>query len=347
MLNEQESNKDVLNHLSGSDDVKPKFSGDLDNEKTTMEELKAEIGTKKEAINVHSMPGKFVAATKQSTSSGAPSSGNKAKKLILVAIVLILVVIVVIGGIIFFTSQNVDTSDNNQVAVKNENTNTNVNTNQNENLNINTNVNTNVNTNQNENTNTNENIEQPQALDADNDGLSYEEELVFSTNPNLEDTDKDGYKDGQEISSLYNPLLPAQNLESSSLVTKFMNNDYNYSILRPKNWLVKAVADVLDNILILPDSESGETFTILVKDNTNGQTLNEALASMSAELGSPGNYKNYSLSGNPALRSKDDLNVISVRGDYIYVITHSLSSTGDINFATIFDMMLNSFTWLN
>ena len=331
MLNEQESNKEVINHLSGSGDVKPKTSVDLDNEKTSMEELRAEMGTKKEAISVHSMPGKFVAAARTSelasTSAkrGGTNKGNNSKKLLLISTILILIVIAVIAGVLFFVGKNVPEANTNQVVNQNDNQNQNQNTNE----------------------NTNDNSNNQQVLDADNDGLSYEEELIFSTNQNLEDTDRDGYKDGQEIASLYNPLLPAQSLADSGLVTRFINDSYAYNILRPKTWLVKTLADLLDNVLVLPDSESGVSFSILVEDNSAGQTLNQALASRAAELGSAANYQNYSLAGAPALRSKDGRNVISIHGKYIYVISHSVSPSGEVNFNNIFEMMLSSFTWKN
>ncbi|MFC1622822.1 hypothetical protein ACFL2R_03755 [Patescibacteria group bacterium] len=45
--------------------------------------------------------------------------------------------------------------------------------------------------------------------DADQDGLSDDEEGVYGTDPNNSDTDGDGYSDGTEISSGYDPLKPA------------------------------------------------------------------------------------------------------------------------------------------
>jgi hypothetical protein len=40
----------------------------------------------------------------------------------------------------------------------------------------------------------------------DNDGLSNEDEFVYSTNPNVADTDDDGSLDGSEVSRGTNPL---------------------------------------------------------------------------------------------------------------------------------------------
>lgn len=45
--------------------------------------------------------------------------------------------------------------------------------------------------------------------DGDQDGLSAEEEKAFGTDPTNNDTDGDGYSDGVEIESGYDPLKPA------------------------------------------------------------------------------------------------------------------------------------------
>lgn len=45
--------------------------------------------------------------------------------------------------------------------------------------------------------------------DADQDGLSNDEERLYGTNPHQVDTDGDGYSDGTEIKSGYDPLKPS------------------------------------------------------------------------------------------------------------------------------------------
>jgi len=61
--------------------------------------------------------------------------------------------------------------------------------------------------------------------DSDQDGLSNEEEKLYGTNPNNSDTDGDGYSDGVEVKSGYDPLRPApgdkiiQEITSTNLAT--------------------------------------------------------------------------------------------------------------------------------
>ncbi len=47
------------------------------------------------------------------------------------------------------------------------------------------------------------------AADRDQDGLSNEEEALYGTDPDRRDTDNDGYSDGVEVRSGYDPLVPA------------------------------------------------------------------------------------------------------------------------------------------
>src|SRR6266704_2992979 len=47
------------------------------------------------------------------------------------------------------------------------------------------------------------------SIDSDCDGLTNAEEKLYGTNPNSSDTDGDGYSDGVEVKSGYDPTKPA------------------------------------------------------------------------------------------------------------------------------------------
>lgn len=50
--------------------------------------------------------------------------------------------------------------------------------------------------------------------DADADGLSDEEEVVYGSDPNNPDSDGDGYRDGDEVKNGFNPLIAGSGPEA-------------------------------------------------------------------------------------------------------------------------------------
>lgn len=300
-------------------------------------------------VDVHAMPKKFLP-------QGPQSSGGSFGKTILIVIVALIIIGVAGAGIYWYMNrpQQPNLPDNNQNTVVNQNNNTNqpananqnVNANGNDNQNTNTNdvdVNLNLNTNINTNTNTNTDNNNDNSVDTDNDGLTYNEELTFGTSPNNDDTDHDGYKDGAEVKSLYSPLLPSQKLIDSGLVTNFVNDIFGYSVFRPTAWLSQSLSDDLGTVTILPDSESGEFFTIVARANTKKLTLTQAKGEVADILPANIGLVNYTLAKKPALRSTDQTKVLMVTEDYIYVIIHNIGLVGTNSLSATFDMMLNSF----
>jgi hypothetical protein len=67
-----------------------------------------------------------------------------------------------------------------------------------------------------EKSNTSNNI----LLDSDQDGLTDSEERAYRTDPQKSDTDGDGYSDGAEVKSGYNPLKPAPGDKLSDVTIK-------------------------------------------------------------------------------------------------------------------------------
>lgn len=145
------------------------------------------------------------------------------KRLLLIPIV----IVVVAGGlaIYFFVLK-----DDSQV---NQNQNANVNQAlQNSNL---------VNAVQNANTTSNANT--TAADDADGDGLTTAEELKYSTDPNLFDTDMDGYTDKTEIDGGYSPL------KGSAFVF------YNVSAQEPTPLQTQNINGQLTGVVVLEELE--------------------------------------------------------------------------------------------
>jgi hypothetical protein len=78
--------------------------------------------------------------------------------------------------------------------------------------------------------------------DTDQDGLSNEEEKLYGTNPNNPDTDGDGYSDGAEVKSGYDPLKKAPgdklttttDLESQNDVKNSSTQDASATTTVPK-----------------------------------------------------------------------------------------------------------------
>ena len=59
--------------------------------------------------------------------------------------------------------------------------------------------------------------------DPDHDGLTNREEAIWNTDPFNPDTDGDGFKDGEEVASGHNPLVPGPNdlINADNLTQKF------------------------------------------------------------------------------------------------------------------------------
>lgn len=149
-------------------------------------------------------------------------------KQIAIVVIVGVIVLAALGGGGYFVYRGITTSNTNQST----NTNTGVNTNQSTNVNtgvnrnqntnsgnsntnvivppVNTNTATNTNTQVNTNINTNVAPNTNTSSDPDEDGLSNQEETTYGTNPNVADTDNDGYLDGDEVENGYNPLGPGK-----------------------------------------------------------------------------------------------------------------------------------------
>lgn len=120
-----------------------------------------------------------------------------------------------------------------------------------------------------ENTTSDKNI----FLDSDQDGLSDDEEKAYGTDVNNRDTDGDGYTDGVEVKSGYDPLKPAPGdkiVQSSNIKVQGSSGNANDQNL---------TQEVSEEVANLITQKAGENQEIALEDldaiiqKTTGETL--------------------------------------------------------------------------
>lgn len=122
-------------------------------------------------------------------------------------------------------------------------------------------------------------IEYPSLLigygdDFDGDELSDFEEEIFSSDPTVVDTDKDGYADGHEVSYLYNPVgVEPRNLIDSGKVIDYVNPVYGYKMYYPADWVVGSLN--LDGDMVLFSALNGENIEVRTVDIVAGETFED------------------------------------------------------------------------
>jgi len=169
-----------------------------------------------ESQKIHIMPGKFQLS--------GPKKGNK---LFLILILLLVILFITLVGLAVLYksawSQPAGIVNNVNIApIENINTNTD------------TNIDANVNLDTSDSPSPSPSAEALDFSDLDNDGLTGEEEKIFSTNANSPDTDSDGYRDEEEILLGYDPRWKDKNLEGSDLVNVY--NFLDVDLLYPVSW---------------------------------------------------------------------------------------------------------------
>jgi len=234
----------------------------------------------------------------------------------------------------------------------NENLNLNANENVNANLNLNENLNANLNLNANENLNANINVpvtmpalNYTSSPDADNDGLTDEEENIYNTERRKPDTDEDGYLDGLEVAGGYNPKAASGALlDVSGLVNKYTNTIFNYEVLYPAAWLAKPTDQSLSEVIF--QSATGEYMEILVEDNLQNLDLVNWYVGQSPNVDLNQLKRETTAKGYDLLISADKLNYYLMDQNNpgkIYVISYNIGNKSRVNFLTTFAMIKNSF----
>ena len=311
---------------------------------------------------VHTIPEQYYLGPKQ----------NAGSKKLVIALIILVVAALGLGAAYVFTrvinqneSQN-QTPTNTLFNVSNQNSNITLNMNSvntnvtnggtglnsnNSNTNGAGNFNFNVNgaTNQLFNGNSNGNTNQlninvvriPDSTDADKDGLTDVEEILYGTAGSIADTDSDGFRDGEEVIHGYSPRGVGKLLDTN-LAKEYLHPSFGYKVLYPSTWIRSADPQNEDGILFT--TASGEFIGVSVQSNPARLAARDWYLKASPGIDI---RKIQSVANNTGVLqgaiSLDEQTVYYTSGDRAYVITYSTNLLTAANYRTTFEMMYRSF----
>lgn len=185
------------------------------------------------------------------------------------------------------------------------------------------------------------------SLDTDKDGLTDSEEKIFGTDPNLKDTDGDGYLDGEEVANFYSPLDKGMvRLWDKSFAKWYEHGLYGYKFLYPGTWTVKPL-DAAEPKEIMVMTDGNEFINILQDTKSAGQTLDEWYLQQAPTVAAS-DLKHYDTFNKlPVLESPDGFTVYIAQGNTVFILNYNIGIAEEANYPAIFGMVVNSFQFTN
>lgn len=176
-------------------------------------------------------------------------------------------------------------------------------------------------------------------LDSDNDGLTDIEENLYQTDSTLVDSDADGYSDASELVNLYDPSQADSMLIDSNLVTKYINTAFNYSMLYPTEWTVRALTE--DKKEIIFNSTTTEFVQVIILANALALSAKNWYLQYNANA-NPDDLREIILSNTVGIQTTDKRYTYLGIGSNIYAIIYNIGTSNQLNYSATYDMMLNS-----
>jgi len=183
------------------------------------------------------------------------------------------------------------------------------------------------------------------SVDIDSDGLTLNEEKIYSTNPSRDDTDNDGFSDGEEIQNGYSPIEQGKTLSNSRLVEEYKDNRYGFSILYPTRWLLSSSDLQAGRDIVFDSKISEKIFVHALETNRTYNSVSEYVTENYPEI-SASSLRSFSVDEYSGVKTVDELYFfLSIDGDLsnIIVLEYKPVSEAMRSFQTTFLMMVNSF----
>jgi len=187
--------------------------------------------------------------------------------------------------------------------------------------------------------------QQDLSVDLDRDDLTYIEEQMYGTDPEDNDSDDDGFRDGQELFNGYDPSIGGSTVKASGLFKEYSNN--MYSVSYPEVWTLRQQDTEGTEVLFI--SSTGEFVEVLVLDNIEQLNLNDWLASQFPEYSNitPIRVTINNLSGILGPNGRTYYLISNTDASKIFVATYNVGSFNDLKYLTTFRAIANSLESVN
>ncbi len=181
-------------------------------------------------------------------------------------------------------------------------------------------------------------------MDTDGDGLTDEEEIIFGTDANKPDSDDDGYLDGNEVESGYDPKLgQGALLIDSDVFENYRNESFFYQIKYPGTWELKVIDQSGTEIII--SSGNSEFMSLVVIANTDRLTSAEWYAKQFPSL-RPAEVPEFKTSRYTWAMSPDGLAVYLATAENIYAFSYNIGTNEKASYYKLYKAMIRMFSLL-
>jgi len=178
-------------------------------------------------------------------------------------------------------------------------------------------------------------------VDSDSDGLTNVEELLYGTNPQLPDSDEDGFLDGNEVFHRYNPNGTAPgSLVESGLVRLFDEPSFSYTLTYPALWNVRAVGGPTEQVVFT--ASSGEIVQVLLNTKQVEQSISDWFLAQDLQASVDDLLQVTTKEGLVGIMSPDRLTAYLDAGEKVYIVSYNVGNKTTVDYLQTFQMMLNS-----
>ncbi len=182
--------------------------------------------------------------------------------------------------------------------------------------------------------------------DTDGDKLTDVEEATYGTDLRNPDTDGDGYPDGSEVRSLFDPSKKGAKLADAKYMSRLFEKDMglpNFSLLAPKPWSLVLLPTNLIRAALTTGSVTATRFIFEWESNIERMPIDAWLAVRTGVVAAtmhPIQTKN-SLEGR---QTSDGLTTYLPLSDGVLIVRYDLNDDTAYDYRTSYELVIQSLT---